>query len=44
MTCPIQGRSCRIQKNGTVAIGITKEFREKYNISQIPSEVRTTVY
>ena len=34
MTCPIQGRSCRIQKNGTVAIGITKEFREKYNISE----------
>ena len=34
MVCPIQGRSCRIQKNGTVAIGLTKEFREKYNISE----------
>ena len=30
--CTIQGRSCRIQKNGTVAIGLTKEFREKYGI------------
>ena len=34
MVCPIQGRSCRIQKNGTVAIGLTKEFREKYSISE----------
>ena len=34
MVCPIQGRSCRIQKNGTVAIGLTKEFREKYNVSE----------
>ena len=34
MTCPIQGRSCRIQKDGKVAIGLTKEFREKYNISE----------
>ena len=34
MVCPIQGRSCRIQKNGKVAIGLTKEFREKYNISE----------
>ena len=33
MTCPIQGRSCRIQNNGKVAIGLTKEFREKYNIN-----------
>lgn len=32
MICPIQGRSCRIQKNGMVAIGLTKEFREKYGI------------
>lgn len=46
MTCPIQGRSCRIQKNGTVAIGLTKEFREKYNISErrilftIPKNIR----
>lgn len=31
MVCPIQGRSCRIQKDGTVNIGVTKEFREKYN-------------
>ena len=30
--CTIQGRSCRIQKNGTVAIGLTKKFREKYGI------------
>jgi len=29
---PIQGRSCRIQKDGTVKIGLTKEFRKKYNI------------
>ena len=27
--CTIQGRSCRIQKDGRVAIGLTKEFREK---------------
>ena len=46
MACPIQGRSCRIQKNGTVAIGLTKEFREKYNISErrilftIPKNIR----
>ena len=46
MVCPIQGRSCRIQKNGTVAIGLTKEFREKYNISErrilftIPKNIR----
>lgn len=46
MTCPIQGRSCRIQKNGTVAIGLTKEFRDKYNISErrilftIPKNIR----
>ena len=32
MSFAIQGRSCRIQKNGTVAIGLTKEFRELYNI------------
>ena len=32
MPFAIQGRSCRIQKNGTVAIGLTKEFRELYNI------------
>ena len=46
MVCSIQGRSCRIQKNGTVAIGLTKEFREKYNISErrifftIPKNIR----
>ena len=46
MVCPIQGRSCRIQKNGKVAIGLTKEFREKYNISErrilftIPKNIR----
>ena len=33
MVCPIQGRSCRIQKDGRVAIGLTKEFREKYNVA-----------
>ena len=32
MAFAIQGRSCRIQKDGTVAIGLTKEFRELYNI------------
>ena len=46
MVCPIQGRSCRIQKNGTVSIGLTKEFREKYNLSErrilftIPKNIR----
>ena len=34
MICPIQGRSCRIQKDGKIAIGLTKEFRELYNISE----------
>ena len=33
MTCPIQGRSVRIQKNGTLTIGLTKEFRELYSIT-----------
>lgn len=28
----VQGRSCRIQKDNTIAIGLTKEFRELYNI------------
>lgn len=43
---PIQGRSCRIQKDGTVKIGLTQEFREKYNIDckklsiTIPKNVR----
>ena len=32
MVCPVQGRSCRVQKDGKVAIGLTKEFREKYNV------------
>ena len=46
MVCPIQGRSCRIQKDGKVAIGLTKEFREKYNIPErrvlftIPKNIR----
>ena len=46
MVCPIQGRSCRIQKDGKVAIGLTKEFREKYNIAErrilftIPKNIR----
>ncbi len=31
MVCPVLGRSCRIQKDGTVNIGLTTEFREKYN-------------
>lgn len=34
MSLAIQGRSCRIQKDGKVAIGLTKEFRNKYNISE----------
>lgn len=34
MVCPIQGRSCRIQKDGTVNIGLTKEFRELYGINK----------
>lgn len=44
--CTIQGRSCRIQKDGKIAIGLTKEFREKYGISErrilftIPSNLR----
>lgn len=46
MVCPIQGRSCRIQKDGKVAIGLTKEFRELYNIEDrrilftIPKNIR----
>ena len=46
MVCPVQGRSCRVQKDGKVAIGLTKEFREKYNISErrilftIPKNIR----
>ena len=31
-TFVLQGRSCRIQKDGKVAIGLTKEFRELYGI------------
>ena len=44
--CIIQGRSCRIQKDGRLAIGLTTEFREKYNITErrilftIPSNLR----
>lgn len=46
MTLPIQGRSCRIQKDGTVCIGLTKEFRALYNVSikkltvTIPKNIR----
>jgi IS605 OrfB family transposase len=46
-TCTIQGRSCRIQKDGRLAIGLTTEFREKYNITErrilftIPSNIRS---
>ena len=46
MVCPIQGRSARIQKNGTITIGLTKEFRELYNVNQkkitltIPKNIR----
>ena len=42
----LQGRSCRIQKDGRVAIGLTKEFREKYGITDrrilftIPKNIR----
>lgn len=32
--CTIQGRSCRIQNDGRVSIGLTKEFREKYKINE----------
>ena len=31
-TFVVQGRSCCIQKNGKVAIGLTKKFRELYGI------------
>ena len=47
MTFVIQGRSCRIQKNGTVAIGLTQEFRNLYNIPYkrffitIPKHIRS---
>ena len=40
------GRTCRIQKNSAVEIGLTKEFREKYGVSTkklvipIPSNLR----
>ena len=46
MVCPINGRSCRIQKDGTVSIGLTSEFREKYGINEkkitlsIPRNIR----
>lgn len=32
MMCPVQGRSCRVQKNGKVRIGLTKAFRELYQV------------
>lgn len=31
-TYVVQGRSCRIQKDGKVAIGLTKKFRDQYGI------------
>ena len=31
-TFVVQGRSCCIQKNGKVAVGLTKKFREQYGI------------
>ena len=45
-TYVIQGRSCRIQKDGKVAIGLTKKFRELYGIDNrrilltIPKNIR----
>lgn len=45
-TLPIQGKSCRIQKDGTVKLGLTQKFREKYNIDYkklsitIPKNIR----
>lgn len=42
----VQGRSCRIQKDNTIAIGLTQEFRDLYNISYkrffitIPKHIR----
>lgn len=47
MVCPVQGRSCRIQKNGTLTIGLTTEFRELYNVNEkkitltIPKNLRS---
>ena len=46
LICLIIGRSARIQKNGTITIGLTKEFRELYNVEQkkitltIPKNIR----
>ena len=46
MPFAVQGRSCRIQKDGKVTIGLTKEFRELYNFSEkkitltIPKNIR----
>ena len=40
------GRTCRIQKNGIVEVGLSKEFREKYELTEkklalpIPSNLR----
>lgn len=42
----VQGRSCRVQSDGRVAIGLTKAFREKYGVPYkrmyftIPSHLR----
>ena len=47
MTYVAPATVCRIQKNGKVAIGLTKEFREKYNIADrrilftIPSNLQS---
>lgn len=48
-TYVIQGRSCRIQKDGKVAIGLTKKFRELYGIEDrrilftIPKNIRNVL-
>jgi len=34
MPFAVQGRSCRIHKDGTVTIGLTKEFRELYGFEE----------
>lgn len=48
-TYVIQGRSCRIQKDGKVAIGLTKKIRELYGIEDrrilftIPKNIRNVL-
>ena len=34
MPFAVQGRSCRIHENGTVTIGLTREFREMYGFEE----------